>query len=302
MKGQHTWHFDHAVYFFLGGMGAAAYVIGVIADFLGGSWAPLAPIGIWLGFPLVAIGALVLLVFLGKPLNAVHSWKRPGKSWIARGVIIITIFLVLNAIHIGFWLWPFNALADNVGARQVLGILGLIFAFGVMIYTGLLLGASRPIAFWSNSMLPMAFLVSALYTGVLIVLFVASLAGPALAAPVGVLSYFVILMVIVQLFVLAFYFQGSHRVPEARGSVLLVLNGKLAPLFWFWVFVVGLLLPLVLEIINISALKGGGGAGLHVIAAIAGLAGSLALRQVFLAGGVFADIRAGRFEYTLPHI
>jgi hypothetical protein len=59
---------------------------------------------------------------------------RPNTSWIARGTIIITIFMIVGAVHIAFWLWPFNGLMEASGGRHVLGVLGIIFTFGTMIY------------------------------------------------------------------------------------------------------------------------------------------------------------------------
>jgi formate-dependent nitrite reductase membrane component NrfD len=298
MKAQHKWHWDHAVYFFLGGMGAGAFIIGAIADIIGGEWVRIAPIGIWLGFPCVLIGALILFAFLGTPMNAIHSWKRPGTSWISRGIFILTIFMILGAIYIAFWQWPFGSvLQNNPGGRHVIGVLGIIFALGVMMYTGFLLGANRPIAFWSNPMLPLVFFLSALYTGILAILLIASLSANPPLQPIGILGRIIILLSVLQLFVLVFLIQGSHRYPEARASVSLLMGGSVTVLFWFWVVLVGLLVPLVLELAN-----HGGGPGLHVIAAILGLIGSLCLRQTILASGVFAPLKAGRFEYNFPQV
>ena len=301
MRGQHTWHFDHAVYFFLGGLGAGAYVLGVIADFIGGSWAAIAPIGIWVGFPFAFIGAVILALFLGKPMNAIHSWKRPGTSWISRGVLIISFFMLFAVIHIAFWLWPWHALVDNAAARHILGVIGSIFAIGVMFYTGMLLAANRPVAFWSNPLLPFAFLMNSLFSGLLFLLFLSSALTTIAPEIVKGLSILVIVMAVLHLFIIGFYLQGSHRVPEARGSVHLILSGNLATLFWLGVIIIGILVPIVLEVIALTALQGGG-AGIHVIAAICGLIGCICLRWMVLAGGVFSQLQAGRFGFVLPHI
>ncbi len=303
IKAQTKWRWEHAIYFWLGGMGAAAYVVGVLADFSGADWATIAKTGVFLGGPLVAIGAVILLFDLGTPLNAIHAWKRPGTSWIARGVIILSIFILIGLIHIAFWIWPFHTLDQATGSRQFLGILGIIFAFGVMLYTGFLLGANRPVAFWANPILPLIFLTNALYTGVLVVVLVASFSASALpAAPAKSLDTTLALLIIIQLFILGFYLQGSHRTTESRASAQIVLAGKLAGTFWFGVIVIGLLLPLVLVLVSLFAFQSSGVSALHVIAGLTGLIGSLLLRQTVLAGGVLAPMRVGRFEAHLPHI
>ena len=173
MKAQTKWSWLIAIYLFLAGLGGGAYVAGVIADFAGVT-SDISRIGILLGFPCVFLGCMFLIADLGKPLNFWRAYMRPGTSWVARGTIIISIFMILNFIHIILWIWPLNILETSEGARHFIGILGVIFAFGTMIYTGILLGASRPIAFWSTAMLPLLFLVSALSTGFIAVILFSS--------------------------------------------------------------------------------------------------------------------------------
>jgi len=300
LKAQSKWGWLVAAYLFLAGLGGGAYVTGVVADFVGGESAVVSKIGVCLGFPCVLIGCVFLLADLGSPANFWRAAMRPNTSWIARGTIIITVFMILGAIHIAFWLWPFNALADAVGTRHFIGVLGAIFAFGTMIYTGILLGASRPIAFWSTAMLPLLFLVSALSTGIMAVVLMASLAGGTYAEPIHSLARIDILLIILEMFVLGFYLQGTHRVPESRASAELVLTGTVAPLFWWGVAVLGLIAPLLLDLFGVSAAGGAGARTFAVLASICGITGGLFLRQVVLSGGIHAPLRAGRFEIALP--
>ena len=177
LKPQSKWHWLVAGYLFLAGLGGGAYVTGVVAGFLGEGSQALSAIGICLSFPCVAVGCVLLLLDLGTPKNFWRAGMRPNTSWIARGTIIITIFMILSFIHIVFGVWPSKALAQASGVRGLLSVLGVIFAFGTMIYTGILLGAARPIAFWSTAMLPLLFLVSALSTGEMAVILIGSLSG-----------------------------------------------------------------------------------------------------------------------------
>ncbi|UCF79483.1 MAG: polysulfide reductase NrfD [Candidatus Eiseniibacteriota bacterium] len=300
LKPQSKWTWLVAAYLFLAGVGAGAYITGVVADWLGGEWAGIARIGVVLGFPCVLVGCAFLVADLGKPENFWRAWMRPNTSWIARGTIVITVFMILGAIHFGFWIWPFDSLVDADGARQAIGLLGAIFALGTAIYTGILLGASRPIAFWSTAMLPLLFLVSALSTGVMAVIVGASFAGGAEAAIVK-LGKVDILLIIAEIFVVIFYLQGTHRVPESRASAKLVLVESVAPLFWIGVAGLGLVLPLALELAGAFALEGTGPEVAAIVASISGIIGGLFLRQVVLAGGIHAPLKAGRFEYALAN-
>ena len=53
-----------------------------------------------------------------------------------------------------------------------------------------------------------------------------------------------------------------------------------------------MLAPLVLEVLDVTA----------ALASICGIVGGLILRQVVLAGGIHAPLRAGRFEIALPNV
>jgi formate-dependent nitrite reductase membrane component NrfD len=192
-------------------------------------------------------------------------------------------------------------LDDAQGLRTLISVLGIIFAFGTMIYTGILLGAARPIAFWSTAMLPLLFLISALSTGIMAVLLFGSLAGAA-EQTIVMLEKIDMPLIIMELIVLAFYLQGTHRVPESRESARIVLAGSLAPLFWFGVVIIGLLAPLVIDLFGVYSLQGVSAHSVTFLASICGLIGGLLLRKVVLAGGIHAPLVAGRFEYGLTNV
>jgi len=291
LKAQSKWSWEVAAYLFLAGLGGGAYVTGVVADFVGIEWAGISKIGVALGFPCVLVGCMFLLADLGSPMNFWRAGMRPNTSWIARGTIIITIFMILGAIHIAFWLWPFDRLVEAEDSRHLIGVLGVIFAFCTMIYTGILLAAARPIAFWSTAMVPLLFLVSALSTGIMAVVLIASLAGGTHDEPIHSLARIDMVLIILEMFVLTFYLQGTHRVPESRESARLLLTGAVAPLFWLGVAVLGLIAPLVFDLLDVA-----------IAASICGIVGGLLLRQVVLKGGVHAPLRAGRFEIGLPAV
>lgn len=88
--------------------------------------------------------------------------------------------------------------------------------------------------------------------------------------------------------------------PESREAAKLLLTGSVAPLFWAGVALCGLAIPLALELLGVYALEGSSASALTAVAAVSGLFGGLCLREVVLAGGVQAPLRAGRFEFALP--
>jgi formate-dependent nitrite reductase membrane component NrfD len=293
---QTKWRWGVAIYLFLAGLGAGAYLIGVLMDaFSDADWGILPKVGVALGFPCVALAGFVKLNNLGNPKAAWAAWKKPNCSWIARGTLLLAAFLGISFFHFILWVWPGEALATAETTRHVLGLVGAFIALCMILYSGILLTAVRPIAFWSTAILPVLFLVSALLSGAMGLLLVGLIFGQVFEGPLAQVEHLIIGLIIAKAVFVAIYLQSTHRTAEARASVRRVLKGELAPLFWWGVAVLGVIAPLVLGILALEV-----GVGLAAVGAVAGLLGSLFLRQVILAGGIHAPLRAGPFEVPLP--
>ncbi len=167
---QGHWGWKIAAYLFLAGAGSGAYVTGSVADYLGREYATLSRIGIMLSAPLVFVGMLFLILDLGLKRNALHAFAHVRSSWISRGTWIISIFLVLSTLEIVTRFWPFEWLSTQRSFDLSLEMIASGLAIATMVYSGLVLGASKPIAFWSTPLLPLLFFVSASSCGVMLVL------------------------------------------------------------------------------------------------------------------------------------
>ena len=283
---QIEWRWLIAVYLFLAGVGGGAYLAGVIADLRGFLVAP--KIGVFLGVPCVLIGTLFLLADLGRPINAWRVWMKPGTSWIARGTIIIVLFMIFAAIQTAFWIWPFPGSIEN--ARGVIAVLGAIFAFLTVIYTGLLLGYSQPISLWRTALLPVLFFVSAISTGIMAIVLIGQYLGAG-EGKLALLAHVDALILLFEMFILIVFLYNAYRTIESRYSAKRILAGPVAPAFWLGVVACGLVIPFFLE------LSGGHGiaAGL---ASLLGLFGGLCLRYAVLAGGTLSPIVAAGYEFA----
>ena len=290
LKAQSPWSWGVDVYLFLVAVGTGAYVVGVLADFRGPEWQTLAHIGIFLSFPCCAVAGFVKLAQLGKPAVAWRAWMRPGTSWIARGTLLLFSFMLVSFIHL-----LLNLFGDG-GVYHFLGIVGAVLAVSLMLYSGILLTAARPIAFWSTALLPILFLLSALVCGMMAIVLLGVIGGEPFEGPLGKLQQAVVAFLVLKALAILIYLQSTHRVGVARASVRMVLRGELAPLFWFGVVVAGLVLSTLFGALAVSASS----AALAAIAAVFGLAGGLAIRQVVLGAGIHAPLRAGSFEVPLP--
>ncbi len=289
---QIEWRWLIAAYLFLAGVGGGAYLTGVIADFaFGADWMIVSKIGVFLGVPCVLLGTFFLLADLGKPINAWRVWMKPGTSWIARGTIIIVLFMIFAAIQTAFWIWPFPGSIEN--ARGAIAVLGAVFAFLTVIYTGLLLGYSQPIALWRTALLPVLFFVSAVSTGVMAIVLIGHYLEVE-AAQLSLLAKIDAGILILEMFVLVMFLYNAYRTIESRYSAKRMLAGGVATAFWLGVVACGLLIPFFLE------LQGGEGFA-AIVAALLGLFGGLCLRYSILAAGALDPIIAAGYEFARIH-
>jgi formate-dependent nitrite reductase membrane component NrfD len=245
-------------------------------------------IGVFLGMPCVLIGCLFLLLDLGKPINAWRVWMKPGTSWMARGTIIIVLFMIFAAIQTAFWIWPFPGAIEN--ARGVIAVLGAVFAFFTVVYTGLLLGYSQPIALWRTALLPVLFFVSAVSTGIMAIVFTGQFLGVE-AAQLALLAKIDAVVLLLEMFVVAVFMYNAFRTIESKYSAKRILAGAVAPAFWLGVVACGLVIPFSLEMFGGEGLAAG-------LAAVLGLFGGLCLRYSILAGGALGQLTAGGFEFA----
>ena len=80
LRPQKQWGWLIAVYLFIAGAGAGAYLTGAIAGFLGPAWDSVARIGVLLGWPSVFVGSILLILDLGSPRNFWRSTRSSTSS------------------------------------------------------------------------------------------------------------------------------------------------------------------------------------------------------------------------------
>jgi len=125
---QRVWTSPVDLNLFLAGTGAATYFWGV----LWGSW-----IGEGIGVLAVALGGLVTQLELGRPSRAWRALTRLGGSWMSRGVLFLSLFVVLGALSVlpslpGLAGLPWG---PSTTTGIVISTLAQIFALGVTFYS-----------------------------------------------------------------------------------------------------------------------------------------------------------------------
>lgn len=285
---QDAWGWKVAAYLFASGMGAGAYAVGAVARHLGPDWRVAATAGLLLGPLLVGPATLFLVWDLGRPAGFMRAARRPRSSWISRGVVILTGFVLVSAAHVVLGAW--------LGREPVLlSIAGELLALLTMVYTGLLLGAVRPIPAWSTPILPLLFVVSSLSTGLMAVdgavTLATALTGNGPPVVLRALRTIDLALLGLEAVVIALYLALGHATAAARASTSLLLRGWLAPRFWGGVALAGLGLPCVIQVVELAQ-PGTGPAWLAIASSGLGLAGGLILRHVVIAAGVRTPLAA----------
>ena len=244
MEFEPIWSGIIACYLFLGGLGGGAFATSAFLAWRHPEAKRMRKIGHLIA-PIVVIIGLVLLMFDAKagfmnPLRFVLLLTNFG-SVMTWGVVILAAFIVVALI----------ALIIDIVKREVpmwLEIVGALLGICVAIYTGCLLGVCKTFPLWNNALLPILFLVSAMSTGMAIVLLAAVFRCPEEFNRVGVFKKFHFCFPIIELVLVAsLMFITAHADVAGVNSVLALLVGKYALPFWILFVFIGLVLPTLLE-------------------------------------------------------
>ena len=307
---QTIWGWLPAIYLFLGGLGAGAFLAAATLEFSGKRYefdiCPITLVGAILPGPLVALGTVLLIFDLGAGLR--EPWRifymfTHFSSVMTWGIWILSFFIPLSLVY-GFLevmdtyptLW--ERMRKRIPVRRIKRIVaavGSVFAVGTALYTGILLSAVGPaIPFWSTSMLPflpipmmpLLFLVSAISTGIgLTVDLSGTLALPDMQErfrrlPLIHLALIGIEAVLLGLLLLTAFVEGGAAARAAQDIAM----GPRSLVFWILIVLPGFAFPLA---VHACALGLGRhprlvhlGAGMGIVVA------GLILRYVVLVSGI----------------
>ena len=288
------WEWQIPVYLFLGGMVAGMMIISGYFLFSGRhkeSNCSCFSIPI-ISFILLSLGMFALFLDLSHKL---YVWRlyttfqfTSPMSWGAWILILVYPALIANII-IRPSSWMINRIpklseyASKINAHPFLvkniGITNMILGMMLGAYTGVLLSTmgSRPL--WNTSLLWVLFLVSGLSAAAAFVhLFAKNKFESELLAKAD--NGFLI----IELFVFVMIFLGllSSAKPHIEAAHLL-LNGAYAPVFWVFVIGLGIIIPLIIQLLAVN----------HKIrhtpiAPIMVIIGGLILRFVIVSAGQFS--------------
>ncbi|MCX8122798.1 MAG: polysulfide reductase NrfD [Spirochaetes bacterium] len=298
------WKWEVPMYLFLGGLTAGILLIAafmILKDkpkkypFSTNKLILLAPI-------ILSVGMLFLFLDLDHKLyvwrfytafriTSVMSWG----AWILMLVYPLSIGLILATVKKGYaeyydrfnkWLKnsKYNKLSPIIDKlivlaekyKKPLAIATIPVGILLGIYTGILLSAFSARPFWNSELLGFLFLVSGLSTGAALVILLAKDHEERKFITKLDIGFIAVEAILLVLYIFGMLSSSLQHID----AIKLILGGELTPIFWSFVFVIGMLIPLTLELLELK-----GKPIPSSIAASLVLAGGLALRFIFVAAG-----------------
>lgn len=202
------------------------------------------------GFVVLCLAALCLLFDLGRPELAYLLFIRPTPSILSFGsFVLLASLLVSGFLAVANLLYvPFV----HAAARKVAEVLCVAVSLCMMVYTGVYVACVEAVSLWNNIAIPALFAFSSLSAGLSAVFIVVPFTRDAalLDGWTTMLHRVHAGVLVCELIALAAFAFIAVSDPFAQGSLALLLGSEGFG-GWFWVGVVGmgLLLPLVVEVL-----------------------------------------------------
>ena len=258
----HIWHWQIPLYLFLGGMAAGILCFAALYYLMGKEkeYHTAVKIAPFLTPALLVLGLIALFVDLNHKL---YFWQlytniklQSPMSWGAWTLMVITpVSFIWCALHIREffpeWDWKFGWLKFlevffNRHKKPLAWIM-LIFGLILGIYTGILLSAFNARPLWNTSILGPLFLASGLSAGVAATIIMSKNEAER--------KQFVridLIIIAVELFLIIHMFMGFFASTQVQiDAARMFLGGQYTTSFWVFVVILGLILPALLEILEL---------------------------------------------------
>ena len=293
--GLHIWTWEVAMYLFMGGLTAGVMIFAALAiargkedeaPFASNRLALLAPILLSLGMTTLFMDLehklFVYRFYTAFKVTSPMSWG----AWILIVVYPISVLQILSTIRAGYPVIASLVDKFTIGRllvdwceryRMQIALSVIPFAVALGIYTGILLSAFGARPFWNSGALGILFLVSGMSTAAALVVLIARQRSEKdlfiridlvlILAEIGLVALMLISLA-----------SGSGQHIVALHSVM---GGAYTLEFWLFFVCIGLLIPLLLETLEISGVS----KSLAMLAPVLVIVGGYALRQVVLDAG-----------------
>lgn len=312
-----VWGSIIAWYLFLAGLGGGAFIAAGIASWLYPQAHRVRKIGRVIGIVTVCIG-LFLLMFdaragLHNPWRFALLLDHLNSSVMSWGVVFLAVFMIIGFVALVVEIIDSCFRGAKAGGKfatkhpervekglklpEWLNVAGMFFALCVGGYTGALLGAVKTFPLWNHPLLPVLFLVSALSTGFASVVLFGMLFARKETEKIITIKRIHFGLAVCEIVLLGMmFFILNFQSVDAHATVVSILAGQWAPLFWLCMGGFGLIVPTLVEAWELFVHKGketalSFGAGLVSEALV--LMGGFFLRYLVIVAALPAGFMAG---------
>lgn len=293
--GLHIWTWEVAMYLFLGGLTAGVMIFAAAmtildkdreAPFASTRLALIAPIVLSLGMTTLFLDLehklFVFRFYTSFQPTSPMSWG----AWILLIIYPVSVLQILSTLRDGYS--PLAWFVDSAKAgrrlldwceryRTEIAVAAIPFAVALGIYTGILLSAFGARPFWNSGVLGPLFLISGMSTAAALVALIARQ-----KSETELFTKIDLVLIVAEIALVAMFLinlsTGSGQQIEALQSVT---GGPYTFVFWVLFVGFGLLIPLLLELLEISGLS----RSMAMLAPVLVLIGGYVLRQVMLDAG-----------------
>ena len=261
-----------ALYLFLAGAGAGAFLIGAVVDMIlrfRSHWgwfvrvSVVTDAGLVLGPVLVAASALFLVLDLGVPERALYLFLVSTPSLLSLGAWAIVAFCAssVSALVLGALAGDDEDDLDGeyTSGRIVLrvcefacSVIATGLALFVIVYSGVFLSMYPSLPFLHTAWIPVLFVASALACGLAALMATAFFrqTTPDMPAALNALLPVDAVLVAVEAAALTAFLVTSYlSEPAVLSAAQLLTSGRLLPLFWIGVVALGLVVPFSVDVV-----------------------------------------------------
>ncbi len=250
---QDAFGFNIAMYIYLTGVSAGSFILSTLAYGFGMSqYKPLGKVGIVLATTVLIIAPLFLLIHVGMPYRAWHLFVYLNMASPITWGSFLLILYPINCIIYGYFM--FN---EKMTLTRIFGLIGIPLAISVHGYTGFIMAFGKARALWNTALMPILFLVSAVVSGIALMILVFIIKGRFFSREKKIdrelifsLGKLLAWMIAFDLFLVGcdlIVLSISHS--DAQAAAHLILQGKFSFLFLVVENLLGKIVPFILLVV-----------------------------------------------------
>lgn len=282
-----AWSWLIALYFYFTGLSAGSFVLSTLAYVFGvEKYKKIAMPTLVIAFLLLVIAPLCLIADLEQPMRFWYLlFTFNPTSAISWGTILLILY-PLNCLVYGYFMWN-----KDLKLTKIFGAVGIPLAISVHGYTGFILGLVESRVLWHTALMPTLFLVSAIVSGIALVILFLSAANVFLPDEKKYSNELILDLgkMLSWVIILDLFLIGTDLLTMAGGSkaalaaFTMLTQGSFAPLFLGVEIFIGAVIPLAL-------LFGRKTVASYTFASLLVMAGIFAMRYVVVIGGLMLPL------------